>query len=139
METGREGRFPRAVRLKKSEDFARIYRYGQKQAGKYFVLHVLPCEGGTRMGIVLSRRWGSAVERNRVKRLVRETFRLHRRDFDGLQVVIRPREACKGRSFSQIERALVTELRAGRVKESIDGEGSHRSDEGGARPHPAGA
>lgn len=127
------------MRLNKDADFARIYRYGRKQTGKYFVLHVLPCNGSARMGIVLSRRWGSAVERNRIKRLLREAFRLHRRDFDGVQFVVRPREACKGRSFSRIEQALVTELRDGRMKETSDGEGSHRSDERGARPHPAGA
>lgn len=57
-----------------------MYRRGRSVSDRCFVLHVFPrpaeAEGGeARLGLSVGRRVGGAVERNRVKRLVREAFR----------------------------------------------------------------
>jgi ribonuclease P protein component len=74
---GRGGR----RRLSRSADFDRVFREGRSYATRHLVLHAFPRAGpeeaddGTpRLGISVGRRVGGAVERNRVKRLLREAF-----------------------------------------------------------------
>ena len=66
----------RRGRLSHSGDFDRVLRHGRSHGGRELVLHVFPrgSEGSTRLGLSVSRKVGGAVERNRVKRLLREAF-----------------------------------------------------------------
>jgi ribonuclease P protein component len=63
-------------RLSRSADFDRVFRSGRSHAGREFVLYVFPRgdDGRARLGLSVSRKVGGAVERNRVKRLLREAF-----------------------------------------------------------------
>ena len=74
------GARPRAGRgrLSRSADFDRVFRTGRSHAGPDLVLYVFPRgdEAPSRLGLSVSRRIGGAVERNRVKRLLREAFAL---------------------------------------------------------------
>jgi ribonuclease P protein component len=69
----------RRHRLSRSRDFDTVYRRGTSASTRYLVLHWFPREengdGDPRVGLAVPRSVGSAVVRNRVKRLLRETWR----------------------------------------------------------------
>lgn len=69
-------RTPRRGRLSRSADFDSVMRKGRSQAGREFVLYVFPRGGDDppRLGMSVSRKVGGAVQRNSVKRLLREAF-----------------------------------------------------------------
>ena len=74
----------RRRRLSRSAEFERVYRQGRSKANRYLVLYAFPRESesasgesdddGPRLGLSVSRRVGGAVDRTRVKRVLREAF-----------------------------------------------------------------
>jgi ribonuclease P protein component len=74
---GRGARRGRRKRLTRSGDFDRVYREGRAHASRHLVLYAFPSEetgDGPRLGLSVGRKVGGAVERNRVKRLLRDAF-----------------------------------------------------------------
>ena len=64
-------------RLSRSAEFDRVYREGRSHAGRHLVLYSFPREDDgepPRLGLSVGRKVGGAVERNKVKRLLREAF-----------------------------------------------------------------
>jgi ribonuclease P protein component len=68
----------RRNRLSRSKDFDTVYRRGRSASSRYLVLHWFARDddqGDPRLGLAVPRSVGSAVARNRVKRLLREAWR----------------------------------------------------------------
>ncbi len=99
---------PHPERLKKSWEFQRTYKKGKKCWDAYFVIYVCKTQlRYTRLGITVSKKVGNSVQRNRVKRLIREAFRslksslLPHRD-----IVVVGRHAACGLSGQQAQESL---------------------------------
>lgn len=106
--------FGRSSRLKRSRDFARLRLEGGRLGGRWVIINWLGAAPGkpSRLGAVTSRRIGNAVARSRARRLLRETFRLHQREFTRpVEVVFVARPQIAGRSFAEVERDVLTTLR----------------------------
>ena len=74
-------RFPKALHLRSEADFERVYARKCKAADGVLLLFADRNDlGVTRIGLSVSRKHGGAVTRNRLKRLLREAFRLSRPD-----------------------------------------------------------
>jgi ribonuclease P protein component len=69
-------RSPSRGRLSRSAEFERVYRQGRSTANRHLVLYTFPNPSTERprLGLSVSRKVGGAVERNRVKRLLREAY-----------------------------------------------------------------
>lgn len=69
---------PRASRIQRRPDFTLCYETGRRYFSRYFVLFVRQNQHDTwRLGLAVSKKNGNAVRRNRIKRVLREFFRLH--------------------------------------------------------------
>jgi ribonuclease P protein component len=103
-------------RLTRSADFERVFRKGRSFGNRHLVLHLFPQDGpddarDPRVGLSVSRRVGGAVERNLVKRLLREAFTEHTGRFPtsvDLVIVARPdaRELAEREGLAGIAAAL---------------------------------
>ena len=72
------GRGHKRRRLSRSAEFERVYRQGRSKGNRFLVLYAFPREEpegeGPRLGLSVGRRVGGAVDRTRVKRVLREAF-----------------------------------------------------------------
>ena len=84
--------FPSTVRLRSSRDFERVYAIKCKAADGVLLMFLARNEqAATRIGLSVSKKHGGAVERNRLKRWLREAFRLERHQFPaGLDLIAIP-------------------------------------------------
>jgi len=91
----RRERFPAAARVRRRPEYLAIQNRGRRMVGPNLLLFALPVSapGGGRLGVTVSKKVGSAVLRNRVKRWIRDCYRRRRPEFPpgfDLVVVARP-------------------------------------------------
>jgi len=100
-------------RLLSRRDFLRVQGDGQKVITPHFLWFACPSTVGMlRFGVTVSKRVGSAVARNRVKRLLREAFRLHKARFcEPLDIVAIARGDAATVALREVERELADAAR----------------------------
>lgn len=95
--------------IKKDADFRKVYKRGKSVANRHLVMYTLPNKTQkSRIGISISKKVGNAVTRNRLRRLVKEAFRLN---IDpnikpGYDIVIIGRIRSSEANYSEMEKSL---------------------------------
>lgn len=100
--------FPRTSRLRLKKEFEAVFSAGNRTATKDLVAwHSKGADDEKKIGLMVSKKTGGAVKRNRLKRLLREAFRLTKRELkEGTRLIIYPKAGCEVRNFSQAREAL---------------------------------
>jgi ribonuclease P protein component len=100
-------RFTKAERLRHRRDYLRAQAQGKRLYTRHFGVTVAPpAAEGPRLGLVVTKRLGNAVERNRVKRLLREFFRRHHTQFSAVDLVIMAKKGAAALGYHQVEEEL---------------------------------
>lgn len=106
------------TRLRKHADYQRVYKAGRKQFSKqmsyFYALRTATPEqswffagAGPRIGLTVGKVLGKAVDRNRIKRRMREAVRKHLALLDcPVDVVLHPRASVKEMEFAELEREV---------------------------------
>jgi ribonuclease P protein component len=102
--------------LTSPNDFRRVFQSGSAISNKYVVLRYLLRDdaGDNRVAFVAGKSLGSAVVRNRAKRLLREAYRRNKEKItQGYDIVVIARSSLKGRTYWEAEKRLLSTLVAG--------------------------
>lgn len=107
------------VSIKENYEFRRLYHRGKNAAGPFLVLYcVKNRRQKNRLGLTVSVKLGGAVVRNRIKRLLREAYRLHKSELKtGFDLVIVARSRAVGARYRDIEHAFLKAADALKLRE----------------------
>ncbi|XER15982.1 Ribonuclease P protein component [Sporomusa aerivorans] len=100
---------PKISRLCQNKSFQAVYRSGKSYANKNLVVYVLPNKSANRrIGFAAGKRLGPAVVRNRVKRLLREAYRLNQDKFiSGVDLILVGRQPLVKAKLVQVTKSLL--------------------------------
>lgn len=101
-------RFPASRRLRRKIDFDSAYARGRRLGDRFFAVIASPNEAGAaRLGLtVATKTAGNSVERNRLRRLIRESFRLRQHELPCLDLVVSARQPARGMHNAQLRASL---------------------------------
>lgn len=109
-------RLRRSQRIQQTRDFQRAKNQGQRLAVGCLALNWMEMAGATRLGVITSKKIGSAVVRTRARRLLREAFRLHQHELaKPAELVLVARNSIVGKAFADVERDYLTALRRAKL------------------------
>jgi ribonuclease P protein component len=102
--SGGHSKFPRSVRLLRHADFERVYKQGRRHFAPHLTVFYLARQDGkgSRVGFTVGKVLGGAVERNRMKRRLREAVRLHGPVPAAMDVVINPKKSLLTAPFADL-------------------------------------
>ncbi len=96
------------MHLLRTPEFQRVFQQGQRHVGRIMIVFRRPNRDGyPRIGLVVSRKAGKAHDRNRIKRLLREAFRLQQESLPHSDLVVIPRPGFLGKTYEDIAKELV--------------------------------
>ena len=100
--------FPAARRLRRKWEFDQLYAGGKRLGNSHFGMTLQPNSlGQPRLGLaVAAKPFGGSVPRNRLRRLIRESFRLHQHELPGVDLVVSARPRARQASPAELRASL---------------------------------
>ena len=101
-------RFSKQVRLLKADEFSRVFKKPVRSSNRYLTVLAVPNEiQQARLGLAISKKNAKrAVDRNRIKRLIRESFRLNQQHLPPIDLVVMAKPIAKSADNQQIIHSL---------------------------------
>ena len=109
---------PRSRHLRHGRDFARLKEQGRRCVNGCLILNwqLQPAGSPARVAFITPKKIGTAVVRNRARRLLHESFRLHQNDLNApVEMVLVARPSIAGKDFAVVERDFLAALRNARL------------------------
>jgi ribonuclease P protein component len=106
--------FPKSRRLLRHADFERVYKQGRRHFAAHMTVFYLRRENvptGLRVGFTVGKVLGGAVQRNRMKRRLREAVRLSVQPEGAVDVVINPKRSLLAADFSELQSEVAKAFR----------------------------
>ena len=100
---------PAQRRLRRKSDFEAAYARGRRFGNGFFAVTAKPNDiGGPRLGLAVSvKNAGNSVERNRLRRTIRESFRLHQHDLPAVDIVVSARGRARDANGAELRESLL--------------------------------
>jgi ribonuclease P protein component len=101
-------RLPVARRLRRKSEFEAVYARGRRFGDSFFAVVTCANEAaGPRLGLaVAAKTAGNSVQRNRIRRIVRESFRLRQHDIPSVDLVVSARARVRGAASGELRASL---------------------------------
>jgi ribonuclease P protein component len=101
-------RLPPQRRLRRKVDFDAVYARGRRTGNDYFVVVARAnAADGPRLGLaVATKAVGNSVQRNRIRRLIRESFRLRQHELPAWDLVVSARSRVRGVASAELRASL---------------------------------
>ena len=104
-------RFPKSARLLKHSDFQHVYKNGKRHFSglltAFYLFRASSEAKGPRIGLTVGRALGGSVDRNHIKRRMREAVRMHLRELTAnVDLVFNPKKSVLSAEFSQISQEV---------------------------------
>ena len=101
-------RFVKKERINQAQDFRRVMKFGRRISSQNFILFTKRNENTFhRLGIVVKKEIGPATFRNRMKRYIREFFRLHKHQIRGSNdIILMMKKGCSLSRYQEAEEEL---------------------------------
>ena len=105
-------------RLRRKREFDAVYAHGRRFGNSFFgVAACVNDKGWPRLGLAVAvKTAGNAVERNRIRRMIRESFRLHQHQIPALDLVVSARVRARGTVATQLRAQLESFWQEVRIK-----------------------
>lgn len=105
-------RFTKEERIRSSQDFKRVIKYGRRLVSKNYIIFIKENEKGFhRFGIIIKKEIGKATFRNRVKRHLREFFRLNKHRIEGsMDIMVMVKKGISNSKYIEVEEELIKRL-----------------------------
>lgn len=104
--------------IRKDSDFRKVYKHGKSFANKYLVMYILDNKSDfNRVGFSVSKKVGKATVRNKIRRRIRESFRLNCDEYikNGYDLVFIARVASKDAEYEDIEQSVKTLIKKAKL------------------------
>jgi len=101
-------------RIRKKEDFLFLYKKGKRFRGRYFTLVYLSNKlSFSRMGVVVSKKTGNSVQRNKIKRWIRNLFRSNKEFFNNpMDIIIIVKKEIQETSWLNLQEDYINAVRS---------------------------